>query len=98
MIVVFISVVQLGLRLVIIFRIEFDARHQKNDINLDTTLVWTDTFGTIGMSGDIEQIPLTLNMIWEGDGEVKPYLGASVDTTRSKTSANLTDDGVFRTS
>lgn len=78
-------------------RLQFDVTTQKNDINLDTALVWPDTGGAIGVEGDITQTPLTVSLIWEGPGDpLKPYIGVTIGTTYSDTSITLTDNGVFR--
>jgi opacity protein-like surface antigen len=79
------------------FRLQFDVTTQKNDINLDTALFWLDTGGAIGVEGDRTQTPLTVSLIWEGDGDpLKPHLGATIGSTYYDQSITLTDDGVFR--
>jgi len=81
------------------FRLQFDVTTQKNDINLDTALLWPDTLGDLGLEGDITQTPLTVSLIWEGDGDsIKPHLGATIGATYYDSSLTLTDDGVFRAS
>jgi len=79
------------------FRLQFDVTTQENDVNLDTDLIWLDTGGVWNMEGNLRQTPLTVSLIWEGDGDsIKPHLGATIGTTHSDSSINLTDDGVFR--
>jgi len=50
----------------------------------------------LGVEGDTTQTPLTVSLIWEGDGDsIKPHLGATIGTTYYEDSITLTDDGVF---
>ena len=80
--------------------LQLDVTTQKNDVNLDTNLIHTDTGGDWMISGHLEQTPVILNLIWRGgDGEsVKPHLGVSIGSTYCDSSLTVTDDGVFRSS
>jgi opacity protein-like surface antigen len=80
------------------FRLQFDIATQKNEINLDSTWVWVDTGGAMGLDGDVEVTPLTFSLIWVGaEGEsVRPYLGAIIGTTYSDFTVRVTDNGVVR--
>jgi opacity protein-like surface antigen len=77
------------------FRFQFDATLQKNDLNLGTALLWVDTGGVVGITGDVQQTPLIFSLIWEGDHELKPHIGANIGSTNVEASLTLTDDGVF---